>query len=91
VLLICTVYPADYGVPLVDSNLNLTYNSTLEGSVAVVLCGWFEVIAFCHKNGIWSPKLTDSVCHLQQDSVITGEKIMCTALKLMSIDYTHSK
>jgi hypothetical protein len=62
-------------VPLVENSLNLTYNSTLEGSELVVLCGGFEVTAFLHKNGSWSPHLTDSVCHLQQDLVTIGEKI----------------
>ena len=51
-------------MPLVDSSLNLTYNSTLEGSLAVVLCDGFVVEAFCHRNGSWNPQLTDTVCNI---------------------------
>ena len=53
-----------------DSSLNLTYNSTLEGSVALVQCDGFVVTAFCHRNGSWSPRLTDGVCHFT--SMVTG-------------------
>ena len=61
----CHGYPADCGeVPPVDSSLNLTYNSTLEGSVVVVPCDGFVVRAVCHRNGRWSPQITDSVCNL---------------------------
>jgi hypothetical protein len=79
---------ADCGVPIIDSSLNLTYNSTLEGSELVVLCdSGFVVTAFCHMNGYWSPDLTVNTCHLQE--VITGEKslILCVWLlvKLMYI------
>ena len=58
-------YSADCGVPLVDSTsgLNVTYSSTMEGSVAVVLCDEIEVTALCHRNGHWSPQLTDGVCN----------------------------
>ena len=58
---------------MVDSSFNSTYayNSTLEGSVVLVWCDGFVVTAFCHRNGSWSPQLTDSVC----DIMTTGEKI----------------
>ena len=57
------LHTADCGVPLVDSSLNLTYNSTLEASVLVVLCDEFAVEAFCHRNGSWSPQLAENVCN----------------------------
>ena len=62
-------------MPLVDSGFNVTYNSTLEGSMAVVLCDGFEVKGLCHRNGSWTPQLTDSVCNLAS-SVLTGESIL---------------
>ena len=59
-------------------NLNLTYNSTLEGSVVLVQCDGFEVEAFCHKNGSWSLQLTQNLCDIDITSpVSTGEK-RCT-------------
>ena len=56
-----------------DSCLNLTYNSTLEGSVALVLCDRRDVTAFCHRNGSWSPHLTDSVCNFISTTMSSGE------------------
>ena len=56
-----------------DSSLNLTYNSTLEGSVALVHCDRFVITAVCHRprNGSWSPKLTDSICNFTS-TMVTG-------------------
>ena len=54
-----------------DSGLNLTYNSTLEGSVALIQCDGFVVTAFCHRNGSWSPQLTDSICYFTS-AIVTG-------------------
>ena len=56
-----------------DSSLNLTYNSTLEGSVALVQCNGFVITAFCHRNGSWSPRLTDGVCNFTSTMMSSGE------------------
>ena len=44
---------------MLDINLNLTYNSTLEGSVALISCDEYNatVTALCHKSGSWIPHL----------------------------------
>ena len=65
---------ADCGVASLDSSLNLTYayNSTLEGSTFLVLCDGFVVTALCHRNGSWSPQLTDGVCDITRSSMVTG-------------------
>ena len=60
---------------MVNSGLNLTYNSTLEGSEALVQCDGFVVTALCHRNGSWSPHLTDSVCNFTPPAIITGKKV----------------
>ena len=56
-----------------DSSLNLTYNSTLEGSVALVQCDGFVITAFCHRNGSWNPRLTDGVCNFTSTMMSSGE------------------
>ena len=70
----CYTHAGDCGEPLVDSSLNLTYNSTLEGSRVEVLCDRFVATALCHRNGSWSPHLTDSVCNLTSP-LTTGKYI----------------
>ena len=71
-----------------DSSLNVIYNSTLEGSVAVVLCDGFEVKAFCHRSGSWSPQLNDNVCSVAPIKTIAGElrgihHILATTVKIL--------
>ena len=72
-----------------DSSLNVIYNSTLEGSVAVVLCDGFEIEAFCHRSGNWNPQLNDSVCNVAPTQTIAGElrgihyNILATTVKIL--------
>ena len=56
-----------------NSSLNLTYNSTLKGSVALVQCDGLMVTAFYHRNGSWSPRLTDGVCNFTSIMMSSGE------------------
>ena len=39
----------------------------------MVLCDGFEVEAFCHRNGSWSPQLNDNVCSVAPMKTIAGE------------------
>ena len=61
---------ADCGVPLVDSNVKLDYNSTLEGSVLTLTCENAssrstdeEIVSVtCHNSGNWIPDPTQFTC-----------------------------
>ena len=68
-----------------DSSLNLTYNSTLERSVALVQCDGFVVTAFCHRNGSWSPRLTDGVCDFTSIMTRSSEYHVLSRVTIMIV------
>ena len=78
---------------MTNGSVNVTYNSTLEGSVALVLCDGFEVEAFCHRNGSWNPQLNDNVCSVAPMKTIAGELsdtlyISATTKVLLNINHS---
>ena len=54
-------HTADCGIPMIENSAEMTYNSTLEGSVIVVYCGESEFMAECLKIGKWSPDPTENI------------------------------
>ena len=62
-------HTVDCGVPLVNRNVKLNYNSTLDGSVLIVTCenkisSIDEQIlnVTCHNNGNWIPDPAEFTC-----------------------------
>ena len=68
-----------------DSSLNLTYNSTLERSVALVQCDGFVITAFCHRNGSWNPRLTDGVCNFTSTMLSSSEYHVLSRVTIMIV------
>ena len=77
-----SIHPANCEVPLVNRNVKLNYNSTLEGSVSVLTCG-NEISSMhmnttndqvlhvtCHSSGNWIPDPANFTCVLFTTSAV---------------------
>ena len=66
------MHAADCGVPLVNRNVKLNYNSTLDGSVLILICeneiSNMDTIdeqilnVSCYSNGNWVPDPAEFTC-----------------------------
>ena len=58
-----TCIAADCGDPTFGNNLELMYNSTLEGSVVFIDCEEFTLTSVCLHDGTWNPNPGDkNIC-----------------------------
>ena len=67
---------ADCGVPaLVDSNITLSYSSTLDGSILILTCEneWILIVT-CHSSGSWISNPAQFTCS-PFTTVPSGEEI----------------
>ena len=67
VLIIKTINTASCGRPVAATNVQLYYNSTLEGATVVFLCEEGYVpnsthTGVCQDNGRWSPNPANHIC-----------------------------
>ena len=65
-------HAVDCGIPLVNRNVKLNYNSTLDGSILILTCENETpiinitdeqiLIVICHNNGNWIPNPAEFTC-----------------------------
>ena len=81
-------------MPIVDDNVEILYNSTVEGAMLSLWCrnSTSATIATCNDDGTWRPSptaLVDEMCVNGGYRLIRLLYKSCAALKFMTLSLLH--